>query len=199
MNQDHKKIDSTELPQDETSTPTENPPSLKNEKLPDENTSEASSQPSTEEEINTLKDQLLRALAENDNIRKRAQREKEDASRFAIANFARDLLTVADNLTRALENIPAEKLEENEALKSLLEGVQITEREFTNILERNGIKKVSPLGELFDHNYHQAMLEEESAEYQPGYVTRVLQAGYVLNERLLRPALVGVAKAKPSV
>lgn len=198
MNQENKKFESPDIPQDETTTPAENLSSLENEELSNEKTAEVASQLSTEEEINLLKDQLLRALAESDNIRKRAQREKEDASRFAIANFARDLLTVADNLTRALENIPVEKLEGNEALKSLLEGIQITERELNNILERNGIKKVSPLGELFDHNYHQAMLEEESTEYQPGHVTRVLQTGYVLNERLLRPALVGVAKAKPS-
>lgn len=198
MNQEHKKTDSPELPQDETLTTPGNASSGQNEEITDENTPEISSQPSTEEEINLLKDQLLRALAESENIRRRAQREKEDASRFAIANFARDLLTVSDNLTRALENIPAEKLEGNDALKSLLEGIQITERELNNVLERNGIKKISPLGELFDHNYHQAMLEEETDEHQPGHVMRVLQTGYVLNERLLRPALVGVAKAKSS-
>lgn len=191
MNQEPKEMDSPEFSQNESS-------SLQTEELENQNTDEASSQSSTEEELNLLKDQLLRALAESENIRKRAQREKEDASRFAIANFARDLLTVADNLARALDNIPAEKLAENEVLKSILDGIQITEREFNNVLERNGIKKVSPLGEPFDHNYHQAMLEEESDDYQPGYVTRVLQTGYVLNERLLRPALVGVAKQKPA-
>lgn len=198
MNQEHKKTDAPELPQEETPTTPGNVSSGQNEEITDENTPEISSQSSTEEEINLLKDQLLRALAESENIRRRAQREKEDASRFAIANFARDLLTVADNLTRALENIPAEKLEGNDALKSLLEGIQITERELNNALERNGIKKISPLGELFDHNYHQAMLEEETDEHQPGHIMRVLQTGYVLNERLLRPALVGVAKAKSS-
>jgi molecular chaperone GrpE len=199
MNQDHKKIDPIDLTQNKTKAQEEEELSFKEPELVENETvPETFPQDSTEEEITLLKDQLLRALAESENIRKRAQREKEDASRFAIANFARDLLTVADNLTRALENIPVEKLEENEALKSILEGIQITERELNNVLERNGVKKVSPLGELFDHNYHQAMLEEESTEYQPGHVTRVLQTGYVLNERLLRPALVGVAKAKTS-
>lgn len=187
MNQEPKDIDSAELSQNEPSV-------LQSEEVENQTIEETSSQSSTEEELNSLKDQLLRVLAESENSRKRAQREKEDASRFAIANFARDLLTVADNLTRALDNIPAEKSAENEALKSIFEGIQITEREFNNVLERNGIKKISPLGELFDHNYHQAMLEEESNDYQSGHVTRVLQTGYILNERLLRPALVGVAK-----
>lgn len=197
MNQEDKKINSTDLPQDEASPSLEEALSLQEEELVTEDIP-TSTQASLEEERNLLKDQLLRTLAESENIRKRAQREKEDASRFAITNFARDLLSVADNLSRALENIPAEKLEGDETLRSLLEGIQITERELMNAFERNGIKKVSPLGEIFDHNYHQAMLEEEDTDYQPGHVTRVLQTGYVLNERLLRPALVGVAKAKSS-
>jgi len=196
MNQEQKKIDPTKLPDDEISVPTGETPVSQSGESPEEKTPEFSSQPSADEELKLLKDQLLRVLAESENVRKRAQREKEDASRFAIANFARDLLTVADNLTRALENIPSDTREENDPLKAIVEGIKITERELNNVLERHGVKKISPLGEQFDHNYHQAMFEEEHTEYQPGQVTQVLQTGYVLNDRLLRPALVGVAKSK---
>jgi molecular chaperone GrpE len=141
-----------------------------------------------------LKDQLLRALAEAENVRRRAQREREDAGKYAIANFARDVLQVSDNLHRALDAIPAAALAEDEALRNLHEGVTATERQLDAALERQQVKRVWPMGEKFDANLHQAMFEVPTAEHQPGTVVQVMQAGYTIHDRLLRPALVGVAK-----
>lgn len=146
-------------------------------------------------EIDLLKNDLLRAMAETENVRKRAQREKEDSLKYAIANFARDLTSVSDNLRRALSSVPQEALASNELLKALYDGVVMTENEMLSIFERQGIKKISPLGEKFDHSFHQAMLEIETAEHDPGTIVQVLQDGYILHDRLLKPALVGVAKA----
>lgn len=141
-----------------------------------------------------LKDQLLRALAETENVRRRAQREREDAGKYAIANFARDVLQVSDNLHRALEAIPAAALAEDEALRNLHEGVSATERQLAAALERQAVKRVWPIGEKFDANLHQAMFEVPTMDQMPGTVVQVMQAGYVIHDRLLRPALVGVAK-----
>ncbi len=141
-----------------------------------------------------LKDQLLRALAEAENVRRRAQREREDAAKYAIANFARDVLQVSDNLHRALEAIPAAALAEDEALRSLHEGVTATERQLDAALERQSVKRIWPMGEKFDANLHQAMFEVPTVDHLPGTVVQVMQAGYVIHDRLLRPALVGVAK-----
>ena len=141
-----------------------------------------------------LKDQLLRALAEAENVRRRAQREREDAAKYAIANFARDVLQVSDNLHRALEAIPAAALAEDEALKNLHEGVTATERQLDAALERQQVKRIWPMGEKFDANLHQAMFEVPTFDHAPGTVVQVMQAGYLIHDRLLRPALVGVAK-----
>ncbi len=146
------------------------------------------------QEAAQLKDQLLRALAEAENVRRRAQREREDAAKYAIANFARDVLQVSDNLHRALEAIPAAALAEDEALKSLHEGVSATERQLDAALERQQVKRIWPMGERFDANLHQAMFEVPTADQAPGTVVQVMQAGYLIHDRLLRPALVGVAK-----
>src|SRR5262245_32425881 len=146
------------------------------------------------QEAAQLKDQLLRALAETENIRRRAQREREDANKYAIANFARDVLQVSDNLHRALEAIPAAALAADEALKNLHEGVSATERQLDAALERQQVKRIWPMGEKFDANLHQAMFEVQTAEHAPGTVVQVMQAGYLIHDRLLRPALVGVAK-----
>ena len=146
------------------------------------------------QEAAQLKDQLLRALAEAENVRRRAQREREDAAKYAIANFARDVLQVSDNLHRALEAIPAAALAEDEALKSLHEGVSATERQLDAALERQQVKRIWPMGEKFDANLHQAMFEVQTTEQAPGTVVQVMQAGYLIHDRLLRPALVGVAK-----
>ena len=151
-----------------------------------------------QEEIATLKDQLLRQLAESENLKKRLQREKDEARQYAISGFARDLLSVADNLQRALQTLGTMEEEFSTVQKNFIEGVRLTERELESIFTRQGIKKVSPLGEKFDHNFHQAMFETEAEAEAIGTVTQVLQEGYVLQERLLRPAMVGVGKAKSS-
>ncbi|MFZ5791473.1 MAG: nucleotide exchange factor GrpE [Pseudomonadota bacterium] len=147
-------------------------------------------------EIARLKDQLLRALAETENVRRRAQREREDVQRFAISNFAKDLLAVADNLGRALAAIPADALESDPALKNLFDGVSATERQLLGTFERHGIKRIDPMGEKFDSNLHQAMFEVPGSGQPPGTIVQVLQPGYLIQERLLRAALVGVAKAE---
>lgn len=143
-----------------------------------------------------LKDKLLRALAETENVRRRAEEEKAKTAKFAISGFARELLAVADNLRRALDSLPEEQ-RADEALSSFLTGIEMTERELMNAFEKHGIRAVNPMGEKFDHNLHQAMFEVETEDDAPGTVVQVVQTGYVLNDRLLRPALVGVAK-KPA-
>lgn len=153
-----------------------------------------------EEENAKLKDRLLRAVAEMENLRKRAEREVKDARQFAIANFARDMLTATDNLSRALLTMPQESKDEAEgAFKSLIEGVEMTEREMHRLLEKNGIKQLDPKGEKFDPHFHQAMFEVPNTEVADGTVMEVVQAGYVIGERVLRPAMVGVAKGGPKV
>jgi molecular chaperone GrpE len=144
------------------------------------------------------KDRLLRALAETENTRRRAQREREDATKYAIAGFAKDLLSAADNLRRALDSLPEAEIAD-ERTRSLLAGVAATERELLSVFERHGVRRVDPKGERFDHNFHQAIFESERTDQPTGTIVEVLQPGYVLHDRLLRPAMVGVAKqpAKP--
>jgi molecular chaperone GrpE len=143
-----------------------------------------------------LKDQLLRAMAETENTRRRAQRDREDAQKYGISNFARDVLTVADNLRRALEAIPAQQLESDEALKTLYEGVAATERQLETALAKQQIERIWPEGERFDANLHQAMFEVPGSGKPSGTVVQVMQAGYKIHDRLLRPALVGLAKGE---
>jgi molecular chaperone GrpE len=152
-----------------------------------------------EAELAEQKDRLLRALAETENVRRRAQREREDASKYAVAGFAKDLLSAADNLRRALESLPESEVKD-ERTRSLLAGVAATERELLSIFERHGIRRIDPKGERFDHNFHQAIFEAERPDQPSGTIIEVLQPGYVLHERLLRPAMVGVAKggSKPT-
>jgi molecular chaperone GrpE len=154
--------------------------------------------PATAEEVQELKDRLLRTLAEMENLRARTQREVEEARKFAVTGFARDLLEVGDNLCRALASVPAEARAQSEFMTNLVQGVEMTERSLRSALERHQVRRVSPQkGERFDHKLHQAMFEVPSAELAPGSVAEVIQDGYVLADRLLRPALVGVAKAPP--
>ena len=141
-----------------------------------------------------LKDQLLRALADTENLRRRAERERDDTSKYAIATLARDILSVADNLRRALDAMPSDQAPDD-ATRNLLAGVEATERELLGIFERRGIKRIEPLGERFDPNFHQAMFEVPNSGQEPGTVVQVLQPGYIIHDRLLRPALVGVAKS----
>ena len=143
-----------------------------------------------------FKDRLLRTLAEMENLRKRTEREVLDARLYGIAGFARDVLAVADNMHRALEAIGSELRESADAkVKALIEGVELTERELLKTLEKNGVKKFSPRGEKFDPNVHQAMYEIPTSDLPPGQVAEVIQAGYMIGERVLRPAMVAVSKA----
>ena len=145
-----------------------------------------------------LKDRLLRALADVENMRRRSEREAADARAYAISAFARDLLNVADNLARALESVPAEVREQSEgALKALAEGVEITSRELQTILLKHGVKKLEPQGERFDPNFHQAMYEIPDPYIPAGTVSEVVQSGWKIGERVLRPALVAVSKGGP--
>lgn len=146
-----------------------------------------------EGQLKETQDQLLRALAETDNVRKRAERERQEVTQYAITNFARDLLTVADNLTRAIESMEKNTSED---LNTLLEGVKITEKELQQVFEKYKIEKIAPGEEPFNHNFHQAMFEVETDDHPAGIIVNVMQVGYKLGDRLLRPAMVGVAKPK---
>jgi molecular chaperone GrpE len=149
-----------------------------------------------EAELADTKDRLLRALAETENVRRRAQREREDTQKYAVSGFAKDLLATADNLRRALDSVSEAEITDVR-LRSLLDGVAATERELLSVFERHGLQRFDPKGERFDHNFHQAVFEVERPDAPAGTVIEVLQPGYVLHDRLLRPAMVGVAKAAP--
>lgn len=148
-----------------------------------------------ETELATLKDQALRSLADAENTRRRLEREMDDVRKYAITGFARDLLAVADNLRRAIAAVPAEQREQDEAVKNLLVGVEATERQLLAAFEKYNVKAVPSLGNVFDPNKHQVMFEIESAEHAVGTILQELQSGYEIEGRLLRPALVGTAKA----
>jgi molecular chaperone GrpE len=145
-------------------------------------------------ENSDMRDRLLRTMADMENLRRRTEREKADNARYAISNFARDVLTVGDNLRRTIEHVPAEAAAQDPALKSFLDGVELTERELLNVLERHGVTRIDPVGQRFDPNCHQAMYEVENPDVPEGTVVDVMQAGYVIGDRCLRPALVAVAK-----
>jgi molecular chaperone GrpE len=147
-----------------------------------------------------MRDRLLRTMADMENLRRRTEREKTDTARYAISNFARDVLTVGDNLKRTVQHVPAEAAAQDPALKSFLEGVEITERELLNVLERHGVTQIDPLGQRFDPNCHQAMYEVQNPDVPDGTVVDVMQSGYMIGDRCLRPALVAVSKggAKPT-
>lgn len=152
-------------------------------------------------EASEARDKMLRTLAEMENLRKRTAREVADARTYAITGFARDVLDIADNLQRALDGMPAETRANADAgLKALIEGVELTERSLLNTLEKNGVKKFDPAGQKFDPNFQQAMYEVPDASVPSGTVVQVVQTGYLIGERILRPALVGVSKggAKPA-
>ena len=145
-------------------------------------------------ENSDVRDRLLRTMADMENLRRRTEREKADNARYAISNFARDVLTVGDNLRRTIEHVPADAAAQDPALKSFLDGVELTERELLNVLERHGVTRIDPVGQRFDPNCHQAMYEVENPDVPEGTVVDVMQAGYVIGDRCLRPALVAVAK-----
>lgn len=149
-------------------------------------------------ERDDLKDKLLRTLAEMENLRRRTEREIADAKTYAATSFARDMLGSSDNLRRALESLPADVLNASDAaVKALHEGVELTERELLKTLERHGVRRIDPQGEKFDPNMHQAMFEAPDATIAKGLVSKVVQTGYKIGERVLRPALVGVSAGAP--
>jgi len=146
-------------------------------------------------EVAEARDKMLRTLAEMENLRKRTAKEVADARAYGITGFARDVLDIADNLQRALDAVPAETRESADPmLKALIEGVELTERSLLNALEKNSVKKFDPTGEKFDPNFQQAMYEVPDPSVPPGTVVQVIQAGYTIADRVLRPALVGIAK-----
>jgi len=150
------------------------------------------------EENKDLKNRLLLLAADMENLRRRTEREKQDSARYAISNFARDVLTINDSLTRTLQTIPADaRKSADDTLKGLLEGVEMTEREMGNVLSRHGVRVDEPKGAKFDPNLHQAIFEVEDTDLPAGTVTEVVQAGYVIGDRVLRPAMVGVSKGGP--
>jgi len=147
-----------------------------------------------EKQLAEMKDNWLRALAEGENLRRRTQREKEDALKYGAVNFGREMVSIADNLHRALESCPVtDDMAPN--IKSLISGVEMTAQEMMNVFQKHGIRKISPLGEKFDSNFHQAMFEVEHKDHPAGHVAQVLQDGYIMHDRLLRAAMVGVSKA----
>ena len=148
-----------------------------------------------EPEEEELRNQLLRAMADNENLRKRTEREVAAAKKYGPFSFVRDLLASIDNLEKAISLIPENKDEMDETLKNILIGVDMTGREVASVLERHGISKINPDGEKFDYNLHQAMFEVPTNEVEPGTVVQVVQLGYLLHDRLIRPAMVGVSKA----
>jgi molecular chaperone GrpE len=149
-----------------------------------------------ETEAFQLKDRLMRTLAEMENLRKRTEREIADAKVYAVTGFARDLLSVADNMDRALAALPEER---SEAVSAFAEGVELTSRELLKTLQKHGVKRIAPQGEKFDPHYHQAMFEVEDASVPTGTVVQVVQDGYTIGERSLRPAFVGVSKGGAKV
>ncbi|WP_181700455.1 nucleotide exchange factor GrpE [Chthonobacter albigriseus] len=151
-----------------------------------------------ETQVAELKDQLLRTLAEMENLRRRTEREIADTRAYAVTGFARDVVSVGDNLARALSAVPADVREgASPAIVALLDGVEMTERELLKALEKQGVRKIDPTGEKFDPNFHQAMFEVPNPDVPSGTVVQVVQAGFVIGDRVLRPALVGVGRGGP--
>lgn len=151
-----------------------------------------------EAEAASLKDQLLRALAEAENTRRRADRDRQEASKYGAVGLARDLLSVADNLRRALDAVPEGARADGPGwAQDLVTGVELIEKDFLDAFARHGIEKLEPVGQPFDHNFHQAMFELEDPEKPAGTVVQLMQPGYRLHDRLLRAAMVGVSKGGP--
>lgn len=148
-----------------------------------------------EQELAQMRDQLMRQAAETENVRKRAERDIKESSKYAVTGFARDLVNVVENLNLALINIPGEARQTDERLDTLAKGVEMTQQELLRVLEKHGISRIQPQGEKFNHNLHEAVAQVEDPKAEPGTVIQVLQAGYIIQDRLLRPAMVVVAKS----
>jgi molecular chaperone GrpE len=181
--------DPTARAQDEAAVQSEAPAALDDAAVPEDQSAALS------REVADLKDRLLRTLAEMENLRRRTEREVGDARLYGVSNFARDILGVADNMRRAIETLgPEGRQNVDPGVKALIEGVELTERELLKVLEKNGVKKLEPQGEKFDPNLHQAMYEVPDPSLPAGQVVQVVQDGYTIGDRILRPALVAVAK-----
>ena len=178
----------------------ENPTSEKEEQVSEEPKDQEEAEISPEdlieklnEEITNLKDQRLRAIAELENFRKRAEKDQSDALKYGISNFAKEIINIRDNIERAQSSI-SDEAKNNEAIKSVIEGIDLIAQSVVSTFEKIGIKKIESLNEKFDHNLHQAMMEIENEELEPGTIVQELIPGYTLHDRLLRPAMVGVSK-----
>jgi len=150
-----------------------------------------------EKQLADMKDKVLRAIADSENTRRRAQKDREETSKYAIANFAKEMLTVSDNFRRALDAAPAENLDE--PMKNLIAGIDATERQFLAALERFGIKKMDVLGQPFDPHFHRVMMEVAADGQPAGTIVQVIQQGYMIHDRLLREALVAVARSDDKI
>ena len=178
----------------------ENPTSEKEEQVSEEPKDQEEAETSPEdlieklnEEIMSLKDQRLRAIAELENFRKRAEKDQSDALKYGISNFAKEIINIRDNIERAQSSI-SDEAKNNEAIKSVIDGIDLIAQSVVSTFEKIGIKKIESLNEKFDHNLHQAMMEIENEELEPGTIVQELIPGYTLHDRLLRPAMVGVSK-----
>ena len=188
-----KDKNSTSVNNDDTqsdeSTPIDERDRSKNDEVLDNDES------ASHHEIKDLKDQLLRSLAENENLRKRTAKEIEQIKKYGHISLLRDFLNVVDNMERAVKSSTSENQSET-GVKNLIDGIEIVLKEMKSLLEKNQIKKIEPLHEKFDYNFHQAMFEAPSSDYEEGLIIEVIQPGYVLHDRLIRPAMVGVSKGE---
>ena len=197
-----KNEDSNNQDKDENATSVNNDDSQSNEatSIDEKNSSNNEEDLDNDEsdfqdEIKDLKDQLLRTLAENENLRKRTAKEIEQIKKYGHISLLRDFLNVVDNLERAVKSVTTEN-KSDLGIKNLRDGIEIVLKEMKSILDKNQIKKIEPLHEKFDYNFHQAMYEAPSTEYDEGLILEVVQPGYILHDRLIRPAMVGVSKGK---
>lgn len=154
--------------------------------------------PTLEDQLLEMKDKWLRSVAECENIRKRSIKDKEDALKYGITNFAKDMISITDYLEQALSSMATQEIEENPKLKAFYSGVEMTAKELHNLFDRHGIKKINPEEKKFDPNLHQAMMEVESDDHNEGEIVHIMQNGYTMHERLLRPSMVSVCKKNKS-
>ena len=184
------------LEEQDLENPTSKKEELESEEPKDQEEAEISPEDLIEklnEEIVGLKDQRLRAIAELENFRKRAEKDQSDALKYGISNFAKEIINIRDNIERAQSSI-SDEAKNNKAIKSVIEGIDLIAQSVVSTFEKIGIKKIESLNEKFDHNLHQAMMEIENEELEPGTIVQELIPGYMLHDRLLRPAMVGVSK-----
>ena len=190
-NVDNVKEDNLEANQENQIDKESNVENVENDEKVEEN-DQNSTISDLEKNLEQLKDEKLRLLADMENLRKRSEKERSDSLKYGSANLAREMLSVGDNLSRALDNIP-EDSKDNEHISNLIDGLKMVQKEFFSILEKNGVEKIDALNKKFDHNYHQAMMEIDSEE-QEGIVIKEIQTGYIMHDRLLRPTMAGISK-----